>query len=87
MSLRSHFSDRISIPADMRIELNDVEDEICVLFDDCSKYLREEKGITTTCRIAGGWVRDKVNHLSCYVLPVFLPVPVHLHTVTRVGQP
>jgi len=31
-----------------------------MLLNDCSDYLREEKGITTTCRIAGGWVRDKL---------------------------
>jgi tRNA nucleotidyltransferase (CCA-adding enzyme) len=61
----------------MKVELNDVEDRICELFDDCSKYLRKEKGTTTTCRIAGGWVRDKVNRWS----RCFLPLPYQLLSV------
>jgi hypothetical protein len=86
MSLRNSYVDRIAIPTEMKVELTDVEDQICVLFDDCSKYLRKEKGINTTCRIAGGWVRDKVNRLSCYILPLFLPIMFCRLTVTRVGQ-
>lgn len=70
MSLRRSHVGRIAIPTEMKVELTDVEDQICMLFDDCSKYLREEKGVTTTCRIAGGWVRDKVNYLvMCFRSP------------------
>ncbi|KAG6896741.1 hypothetical protein C0992_006403 [Termitomyces sp. T32_za158] len=44
-------------------------------WDGCTKALREEKGITTSCRIAGGWVRDKAStegflpHFFRYDLP------------------
>lgn len=61
MSLRNAPVNRIEIPKVLKVELTDVEDRICVLFDDCTRYLKEEKNITTSCRIAGGWVRDKVN--------------------------
>ena len=85
MSLRNSYVDRIAIPAEMKVELTEVEDQICVLFDDCSKYLRREKEITTTCRIAGGWVRDKVNCSPC-ILPFSLLISVHLLTATRIGE-
>ena len=64
VSLQSYPISRIPIPTEMKVELTEVEDQICVLFEDCTDYLRKEKGITTTCRIAGGWVRDKVNRWS-----------------------
>jgi tRNA nucleotidyltransferase (CCA-adding enzyme) len=73
MSLRTSHVGRIAIPAEMKVELTDVEDRICMLFDDCSKYLTKEKGINTTCRIAGGWVRDKVN---LFLFFPFLPISV-----------
>ena len=76
MSLRNFYVNRIEIPTEMKVELTEVEDQMCVLFDDCSEYLRREKGINTTCRIAGGWVRDKVNSLS-FTLPYQLLFMFH----------
>lgn len=52
---------RITPPEKMEIHLTEVEKDICELLDGCKKLLESEKGITTTCRVAGGWVRDKVN--------------------------
>ncbi|KAH7929375.1 hypothetical protein BV22DRAFT_1002853 [Leucogyrophana mollusca] len=42
------------------IELTDAENHLCTLLDECTTYLKEEHGITTACRINGGWVRDKL---------------------------
>ncbi|KAG5652005.1 hypothetical protein H0H81_006620 [Sphagnurus paluster] len=50
---------RIPVPAEMKIELTEAEKQVCDLLDSCTKSLRE-KGINTSCRIAGGWVRDKL---------------------------
>ncbi|KAG6891101.1 hypothetical protein C0995_014191 [Termitomyces sp. Mi166 len=60
MSLRHGSLGRIPIPAAMQITLTDKEAQICELLDSCTKALKEEKGIITSCRIAGGWVRDKL---------------------------
>ncbi|KAH0590244.1 tRNA nucleotidyltransferase, mitochondrial [Termitomyces sp. J132] len=60
MSLQHGSLGRIPIPAAMQITLTDKEAQICQLLDDCTKTLREERGIMTSCRIAGGWVRDKL---------------------------
>ena len=54
---------RIHIPERLDIRLTEAESQLCVLLDDCTKQLAE-KGIHTSCRIAGGWVRDKVGDLS-----------------------
>ncbi len=53
---------RIRVPDHLDICLTEVESQLCVLLDDCTKQLAE-KGIHTSCRIAGGWVRDKVGAL------------------------
>ncbi|KAE9409338.1 hypothetical protein BT96DRAFT_848716 [Gymnopus androsaceus JB14] len=58
--LSSSTMGRVKAPAELNIQLTETEEKICVLLDDCTKYLRTEKGISTTCRIAGGWVRDKL---------------------------
>lgn len=58
--LRSAIMDRVTAPAELNIQLTETEEKICVLLDDCKEHLRTEKGISTSCRIAGGWVRDKV---------------------------
>lgn len=77
MSLTTRSMARIDIPAEMKIELTNVEEEICVLLDDCTKHLAE-KGIVTSCRIAGGWVRDKVNNRGLSVsLSVLNEKPTH----------
>ncbi|TRM65648.1 hypothetical protein BD626DRAFT_485438 [Schizophyllum amplum] len=60
MSLRSSPRQRIAVPQELTVRLTDDEDRLCTLLDDCANYLRDEKGITTSCRIAGGWVRDKL---------------------------
>ena len=49
----------------MEIKLTEQEDELCALLDECTRSMKEGEGIETSCRIAGGWVRDKV--LSCLV--------------------
>ncbi|KAF8167836.1 hypothetical protein B0H34DRAFT_683268 [Crassisporium funariophilum] len=60
MSLRDSNVPRVVAPHTLEIHLTDVETSVCQLLDDCTKSLQEEKGISTTCRIAGGWVRDKL---------------------------
>ncbi len=50
----------IHIPDPLDIRLTDVESRLCNLLDDCTKHLAEN-GVHTSCRIAGGWVRDKVR--------------------------
>jgi tRNA nucleotidyltransferase (CCA-adding enzyme) len=52
----------IPIPDRLDIRLTDVESQLCNLLDDCTKHLAEN-GVHTSCRIAGGWVRDKVREL------------------------
>ncbi|GAW08335.1 trna nucleotidyltransferase [Lentinula edodes] len=52
--------DRVMAPDELKIQLTETEEKICVLLDKCKEYLLAEKGISTTCRIAGGWVRDKL---------------------------
>jgi len=42
------------------VHLNEVEDKLCSLLDEFVQHLGEQDGIQTTCRFAGGWVRDKV---------------------------
>ncbi|KAF7306511.1 tRNA nucleotidyltransferase [Mycena indigotica] len=42
------------------IKLTEVENKLCTLLDECCTHLRESHGVTTSCRIAGGWVRDKL---------------------------
>ncbi|KAJ6519339.1 hypothetical protein C8R45DRAFT_808031 [Mycena sanguinolenta] len=48
----------------MKIELTDVENQLCTLLDECCTNLKETKNINTSCRIAGGWVRDKLLGLQ-----------------------
>lgn len=60
MHLRNALN-RIEIPANMEVKLSEVEDDICTLLDECTQHMKREKGLDTSCRIAGGWVRDKVN--------------------------
>lgn len=45
----------------MTVKLNDTEEQVCTLFHECTEHLKTEKGINVICRVAGGWVRDKVN--------------------------
>jgi tRNA nucleotidyltransferase (CCA-adding enzyme) len=50
---------RIDIPKEMTVTLSEDEERLCALLDECTRHLAE-KGTRTSCRIAGGWVRDKV---------------------------
>ncbi|KAF8912926.1 hypothetical protein CPB84DRAFT_1759891 [Gymnopilus junonius] len=60
MPLRKASVHYITVPEKLEIHLTEVENKICTLLHDCSEFLREKKRISTTCRIAGGWVRDKL---------------------------
>ncbi|KAJ7225993.1 hypothetical protein GGX14DRAFT_642289, partial [Mycena pura] len=51
---------RRHVPGERKIELTDIENRLCTLIDECCADLKETKGINTSCRIAGGWVRDKL---------------------------
>lgn len=44
----------------LEIQLTDVEDKICALLTECTQHIQEQDQIETSCRFAGGWVRDKV---------------------------
>jgi tRNA nucleotidyltransferase (CCA-adding enzyme) len=53
--------ERVRVPEKLDIHLTDAESEICTLLDGCTQWMKDERGMETSCRIAGGWVRDKVN--------------------------
>lgn len=69
MSIRNTGLPRIAAPRQLEIDLTETEDTLCNLLNDCATYLQQEKGVSTTCRIAGGWVRDKVNPM---IMSIFL---------------
>ncbi|KAJ7071400.1 hypothetical protein C8F01DRAFT_1317206 [Mycena amicta] len=48
------------ITVQSKIELTDTENKLCTLLDECCTHLRESQDVTISCRIAGGWVRDKL---------------------------
>jgi tRNA nucleotidyltransferase (CCA-adding enzyme) len=60
MSLKGIHIERVHIPEKMHINLTPEEDQLCNLLDECTLALKEKESITTSCRVAGGWVRDKV---------------------------
>ncbi|KAI0651437.1 hypothetical protein C8Q79DRAFT_899091 [Trametes meyenii] len=49
----------------LEIKLTKEEDELCTLLDQCTRHLKDAEGIETSCRIAGGWVRDKLLGSQC----------------------
>jgi hypothetical protein len=60
----------VRLSSNPSITLTDAEDHICTLLDDFTRELKQAKDISTSCRVAGGWVRDKVftnvsNQFSC----------------------
>ncbi|THH04155.1 hypothetical protein EW145_g5734 [Phellinidium pouzarii] len=60
ISLNSLFNATpIPIPATFRVSLTPKEDQLCTLLDECKQQL-EKNGQNVECRIAGGWVRDKL---------------------------
>lgn len=54
-------SSRVVPPEAMAIDLTNTESNIYTLLDECTQYLKKDKALDTSCRVAGGWVRDKVN--------------------------
>jgi tRNA nucleotidyltransferase (CCA-adding enzyme) len=42
------------------IVLTEKEDKLFTLLDQFSKSLKQSSNIEVECRVAGGWVRDKV---------------------------
>lgn len=57
----SSFAPARPLPS-LTIQLTEQEDQLCTLLDECSKSIHEAKPDSppVECRIAGGWVRDKV---------------------------
>lgn len=47
--------------AKMTVKLTKEEEQLCTLLNECTTHIKETKGLETECRIAGGWVRDKVH--------------------------
>ena len=61
VSFRQTFQDTpVNVPSELSVNLTPVEDRLCTLLDECKRDL-ESKGEDIVCRIAGGWVRDKVR--------------------------
>lgn len=50
----------VKIPEKLKIDLTPQEDKLFTLLDECKQQLDKE-GQSVECRIAGGWVRDKVR--------------------------
>jgi len=59
--MRQTVSTRVLAPENLEVKLTETENSICDLLDECVRSLKNDKGISTSCRVAGGWVRDKVN--------------------------
>lgn len=62
MSLRAIVASRTRVVPILPpvVQLNEVEDKLCSLLNEFVQHLKQQDGIQTTCRFAGGWVRDKV---------------------------
>jgi tRNA nucleotidyltransferase (CCA-adding enzyme) len=81
---------RIVPPANLKVDLTPVESSVCDLLDGCANSLHHEKAISTTCRIAGGWVRDKLlgsqsNDIDVALSDIMgLAFAEHLTTYARV---
>jgi hypothetical protein len=48
----------------LQIHLTEVEEKLCDLLTECTQHIKEQDNIETSCRFAGGWVRDKVSRMS-----------------------
>ncbi|KAF8321615.1 hypothetical protein DL93DRAFT_2130122 [Clavulina sp. PMI_390] len=67
LASRSLFGARnASHMASARIHLTETESELCTLLDECSNWIQKEQPDHpfVECRIAGGWVRDKLLGLE-----------------------
>lgn len=61
LSMQALFQETpVSIPTVLEVKLTPEEDRLCTLLDECKRDLAG-KGTNVECRIAGGWVRDKVR--------------------------
>ncbi|KAI0666245.1 hypothetical protein C8Q78DRAFT_1109269 [Trametes maxima] len=56
----------------LEIKLTKEEDELCTLLDQCTQHIKDAEGIETSCRIAGGWVRDKLLGSQCNDIDIAL---------------
>ena len=61
ISLRTGTHSRIPLPDNAQVHLTETESDLCALLDECTVWMKQERGIQTACRVAGGWVRDKVK--------------------------
>jgi hypothetical protein len=52
---------QIRILPELKIELTERESQLCGLLRKFTAHLKETGQPSPTCRIAGGWVRDKVG--------------------------
>ncbi|KDQ54903.1 hypothetical protein JAAARDRAFT_38018 [Jaapia argillacea MUCL 33604] len=60
VSLKHITYSRVVVPDAMTVTLTSEEDQLCSLLHEYTEYLRQEKGEEICCRVAGGWVRDKL---------------------------
>lgn len=75
-----HSLPRITAPQSLQVNLTDTEQSVCELLDQCATYLKQEKQISTTCRIAGGWVRDKVKFQAVQLVYSILHTISYYHS-------
>ncbi|KAH8086611.1 hypothetical protein BXZ70DRAFT_899809 [Cristinia sonorae] len=60
ISFRTRTHARIQFPEHPNVQLTEQENDLYTLLDECVTWMKHEKGIDTSCRVAGGWVRDKL---------------------------
>ncbi|KAI0719119.1 hypothetical protein C8T65DRAFT_636843 [Cerioporus squamosus] len=72
VSTRSFYWIRVATSDNMAIKLTEEEDTLCNLLDECTRAMKEAEGIQTSCRIAGGWVRDKLLGSQCNDIDIAL---------------
>lgn len=64
VSSKRLYFERVHAPERMEIRLTPSEDQLCNLLDECTRHMKDTEGIETSCRIAGGWVRDKARYVQ-----------------------
>ncbi|KAI0793297.1 hypothetical protein C8Q75DRAFT_713370 [Abortiporus biennis] len=72
VSLRITTHNRVPLPDKVQIQLTEPEDHICTLLDECTNWMKETGDTYTSCRIAGGWVRDKLLGSPCNDIDIAL---------------
>ena len=84
ISLRSLVKEtRVPIPAALEVKLTPEEDNLFKLLDECRQELKK-KGNDVECRVAGGWVRDKVSHSRRICVCIILKAVVFSSSEPRV---